>query len=152
MLATPKDFQASVVVVAVYAFFSIIGAPKSLMNSLLSQGLVVRGAWVVAILGLAYNHFYMTAVLLAFVGFRLSTDTRSSYVFSTESIMAQYSELQKNDPRFKGSMDAQLADGTLQLDPAARPCRSCCSPRRSTSSIWFSRIVRKTYSYLPTFN
>jgi hypothetical protein len=118
MLATPKDFQASVVVVAVYAFFSIIGAPKSLMNALLSQGLIVRGAWVVAILGLAYNHFYMTAVLVAVMGFRLSTDTRSSYVFSTESIMAQYSELQKNDPRFKGSMDAQLADGTLQLDPA----------------------------------
>jgi hypothetical protein len=45
-------------------------------------------------------------------------DARSSYVFSTESIMAKYSELQKNDPRFKGSMDAQLADGTLQLDPA----------------------------------
>ena len=118
MLATPKDFQASIAVVAVYAFFSIIGAPKSLMNALLSQGLIVRGAWVVAILGLAYNHFYMTAVLLAFVGFRLSSDTRSSYVFSTESIMAQYSELQKNDSRFKGSMDAQLADGTLQLDPA----------------------------------
>jgi hypothetical protein len=118
MLATPKDFQASVVVVAVYAFFSIIGAPKSLMNALLSQGLIVRGAWVVAILGLAYNHFYMTAVLVAVMGFRLSMDARSSYVFSTESIMAQYSELQKNDPRFKGSLDAQLADGTLQLDPA----------------------------------
>jgi hypothetical protein len=118
MLATPKDFQASVVVVAVYAFFSIIGAPKSLMNALLSQGLIVRGAWVVAILGLAYNHFYMTAVLVAVMGFRLSMDARSSYVFSTESIMAKYSELQKNDPRFKGSMDAQLADGTLQLDPA----------------------------------
>ena len=118
MLATPKDFQASIAVVAIYAFFSILGAPKSIMNAVLSQGMVVRGAWVVAILGLAYSKFYMTAVLLAVLGLRISLDVRGSYVFSTESIMAQYSELQKNDPRFKGSMDAELADGTLPLDPA----------------------------------
>jgi hypothetical protein len=118
MLATPKDFQASIAVVAIYAFFSILGAPKSIMNAVLSQGMIVRGAWVVAILGLAYFKFYMTAVLLAVLGLRISLDVRSSYVLSTESIMAQYSELQKNDPRFNGSMDAELADGTLPLDPA----------------------------------
>jgi len=118
MLATPKDFQASIAVVAVYAIFSMLGAPKSIMNALLSQGMIVRGAWIVAILGLAYNKLYMTAVLLSVLGLRLSMDVRGSYVFSTESIMAQYSEAQKNDPRFKGSLDAQLADGTLTLDPA----------------------------------
>jgi len=118
MLATPKDFVASVAVVAMYAFFSILGAPIILMNALLSQGLVVRAAWVICILGLAYGKFYMTAVLLAVLGLRISIDTRGSYVFSTESIMAQYSESQKNDPRFKGSLDAQLAEGTLPLDPA----------------------------------
>ena len=118
MLATPKDFQASVAIIAVYALFSIMGAPKSIMNSLLSQGMVVRGVWVVCILGLALSKMYMAAVLLAVLGLRISTDTRSSYVFSAESIMAQYSELQKNDPRFNGSMDAQMAEGTLAMDPA----------------------------------
>ena len=118
MLASPKDFQASVAIVAVYAFFSILGAPKSILNALLSQGMVVRGAWIVAILGLAYSKFYLSAVLLAVLGLRISMDARSSYVFSAESILAQYSELQKNDPRFVGSMDAQLADGTLSMDPA----------------------------------
>jgi len=118
MLATSKDFQASIAVVAVYAFFSILGAPKSIMNAVLSQGMIVRGAWVVAILCLSYFKFYMTAVLLAVLGIRISLDVRTSYVFSTESIMAQYSELQKDDPRFDGSLDAAMAEGTLEMDPA----------------------------------
>ena len=118
MLASPNDFTVSVAIVAVYAFFSILGAPKSIMNAVLSQGMVVRGAWVVAILGLAYSKFYLSAVLFAVLGLRISMDVRSSYVFSKESVLAQYSELQKNDPRFVGSMDAQMADGTLAMDPA----------------------------------
>jgi len=118
MLASPKDFTASIAIIAVYAFFSILGAPKSIMNAVLSQGMVARGAWVFAILALAYCKFYLSAVLLAVLGLRISMDARSSYVFSTESVLAKYSELQKNDPRFVGSMDAQMADGTLAMDPA----------------------------------
>jgi len=122
MLATPKDFQVSVAIVAVYAFVSILGAPKSVMDVLLSTAgygsLVVRGLWILAIIGLAYGKFYMSAVLIAVLGLRISMDARSSYIFSSESVLAQYSLLQKNDPRFKGSLDAQVADGTLAMDPA----------------------------------
>jgi hypothetical protein len=118
MLATPKDFQVSVAIVAVYAFVSILGAPKSVMDALLSSGMILRAVWIVSILGLAYCKFYMSAVLIAVLGLRISMDARSSYIFSSESVLAQYSLLQKNDPRFVGSMDAEMADGTLAMDPA----------------------------------
>lgn len=118
MLATPKDFQVSVAIVAVYAFVSILGAPKSVMDALLSNGMILRAVWIVSILGLAYCKFYMSAVLIAVLGLRISMDARSSYIFSSESVLAQYSLLQKNDPRFVGSMDAEMADGTLAMDPA----------------------------------
>lgn len=117
MLASPKDITASLAVLGVYSLVAIVGAPARVMDSLLSYPVVVRAAWLLTVLAFAYNKYYMTAVLLAVLGLRIAMDARSSYVFSNAGIMAQYAELQKNDPRFAGSLDVKVAEGVLATDP-----------------------------------
>ena len=87
------------------------------MDSLLAYPVVVRSVWLLAVLGLAYYKYYMTAVLLAVLGLRVAMDARASYVFSNAGIMGAYAELQKNDPRFAGSLDVKVAEGVLAKDP-----------------------------------
>ena len=117
MLASPKDITASLAVLAVYMVVALVGAPARVMDSLLAYPVVVRSVWLLAVLGLAYYKYYMTAVLLAVLGLRIAMDARSSYVFSHSGIMGAYAELQKNDPRFAGSLDVKVAEGTLAKDP-----------------------------------
>ena len=117
MLASPKDITASLAVLAVYTFVAIAGAPPRVMDSLLSYPVVVRAVWLLAVLAFAYYKYYLTAVFLAVLGLRISMDARASYVFSNAGIMAQYAELQKNDPRFAGSLDVKVAEGALVADP-----------------------------------
>jgi hypothetical protein len=117
MLATPKDTTASLVIVAVFAFVAILGAPRIVMDSLIAYPTAVRAGWLIAVLALAFNKFYLSAVLLAVLGLRIAMDTRASYVFSNAGIMGRYAELQKNDPRFAGSLDVKIAEGALAADP-----------------------------------
>lgn len=117
MLASPKDITASLAVLAVYMIVALVGAPARVMDSLLSYPVVVRGAWLLAVVGFAYYKYYMTAVLIAVLGLRIAMDARASYVFSNAGIMGQYAELQRNDPRFAGSLDVKVADGALNMDP-----------------------------------
>jgi hypothetical protein len=117
MLAIPKDITASVVLVAVFAFVAIVGAPTRIMDALIAYPVVVRAGWLIAVLAFAFNKYYLSAVLLAVLGLRIAMDTRASYAFSHTGIMNAYSELQKNDPRFAGSLDVKVADGALTMDP-----------------------------------
>ena len=59
----------------------------------------------------------MTAVIIAVLGLRVAMDARASYIFSNAGIMGQYAELQRNDPRFAGSLDVKVADVALNMDP-----------------------------------
>lgn len=117
MLASPKDIMASIAVLAVYTFVAVAGAPARVMDSLLAYPVIVRAVWLLAVLAFAYYKYYLTAVFLAVLGLRIAMDARASYVFSNSGIMAQYAELQKNDPRFAGSLDVKVADGALNRDP-----------------------------------
>jgi hypothetical protein len=117
MLASPKDITASIAVLAVYTIIAIAGAPMRVMDSLLSYPVIVRSVWLLAVLMLAYYKYYLTAVFLAVLGLRIAMDARSSYIFSNSGIMAQFSEVQKNDPRFGGSLDVKVAEGALVADP-----------------------------------
>jgi hypothetical protein len=117
MLATPKDTTASIFIVAVFAFVAILGAPKIVMDSLIAYPTAVRAGWLISVLALAFNKYYLSAVLLAVLGLRIAMDTRASYAFSNAGIMGAYAELQKNDPRFAGSLDVKIADGALTMDP-----------------------------------
>ena len=118
MLAIPKDITVSVVLVAVFAFVAILGAPTRIMDALIAYPTIVRAGWLLAVLALAFNKYYLSAVLLAVLGLRIAMDARSSYAFSNTGIMNAYAELQKNDPRFAGSLDVRIADGALNTDPA----------------------------------
>ena len=117
MLATPKDITASIGLVAVFAFVAILGAPTRIMDALIAYPVVVRAGWLIAVLAFAFNKYYLSAVLLAVLGLRIAMDTRASYAFSNTGIMNAYAELQKNDPRFGGSLDVKIADGALTMDP-----------------------------------
>ena len=117
MLATPKDITASIVLVAVFAFVAIVGAPTRIMDALIAYPVVVRAGWLIAVLAFAFNKYYLSAVLLAVLGLRIAMDTRASYAFSHTGIMNAYAELQKNDPRFAGSLDVKIAEGSLAADP-----------------------------------
>lgn len=117
MLATPKDFTASIGLVAAFAFVAILGAPTRIMDALISYPTVVRAGWLLAVLAFAFNKYYLSAVLLAVLGLRIAMDARASYAFSNTGIMNAYAELQKNDPRFGGSLDVKIADGALNMDP-----------------------------------
>ena len=117
MLATPKDITVSLGLVAAFAFVAILGAPTRIMDALIAYPVVVRAGWLLAVLALAFNKYYLSAVLLAVLGLRIAMDTRASYAFSNTGIMNAYAELQKNDPRFGGSLDVKIADGALNMDP-----------------------------------
>ena len=117
MLASPKDITASIAVLAVYTFVAIIGTPSRVMDTLLSYPVIVRAVWLLAVIVLAYYKYYLTAVFLAVLGLRIAMDARASYVFSNSGIMAQYSKLQADDPRFAESLDVKVAEGALVADP-----------------------------------
>jgi hypothetical protein len=75
MLASPKDITASLAVLAVYMIVALVGAPATVMDSLLAYPVVVRSVWLLAVLGLAYYKYYMTAVLLAVLRERIALGT-----------------------------------------------------------------------------
>ena len=120
MLATTRDIQSSVAIIAVYAFTALIGIPKSVLDAFLTQPVFTRIVWLVAICGLLYTKHYLSAVLVVVLGLRISFETNSSYLFSTQGTLAEYAALQKNDPRFDASteIDLKMANETLTYDPA----------------------------------
>ena len=120
MLATPKDIQASVVVIALYAFTAIVGIPRVVLDVFVAQAMFGRIVWLAAIVYLLYHKLYLTAVFLVVLGIRTTFDADMSYAFSHDGILAKYAALQKNDPRFDSSseLDLKMANETLSYDPA----------------------------------
>ena len=120
MLATPKDIQASVVVIALYAFTAIVGIPRVVLDVFVAQAMFGRIVWLSAIVYLLYHKLYLTAVFLVVLGIRTTFDADMSYAFSHDGILAKYAALQKNDPRFDTSseLDLKMANETLTYDPA----------------------------------
>jgi hypothetical protein len=120
MLASPKDIQASVVVIALYAFTAILGIPHFILDSLVAHAMLSRIAWLSVIVYALYHKFYLTAVFLVVLGIRATFDADMSYAFSHDGILAKYAALQKNDPRFDTSseLDLKMANETLSYDPA----------------------------------
>jgi hypothetical protein len=120
MLATPKDIQASVVVIALYAFTAIVGIPRVVLDVFVAQAMFGRIVWLSAIVYLLYHKLYLTAVFLVVLGIRTTFDADMSYAFSHDGILAKYAALQKNDPRFDASseLDLKMANETLAYDPA----------------------------------
>jgi hypothetical protein len=100
MLATPRDIQASVAIIAVYAFTALIGIPKTILDAFLTQPIFTRIVWLAVICGLLFTKHYLTAVLVVVLGLRISFESTSSYLFSTQGTLAEYAAIQKNDPRF----------------------------------------------------
>jgi hypothetical protein len=120
MLASPKDIQASVVVIALYAFTAILGIPHIILDGLVAHAMLSRIAWLSVIVYALYHKFYLTAVFLVVLGIRATFDADMSYAFSHDGILAKYAALQKNDPRFDTSseLDLKMANETLSYDPA----------------------------------
>ena len=119
MLAHARDVQTSIAVIGLFAILSIVGIPHSVLDSILTRGILSRGIWIAAVLFLLYTKFYLTAVLLTVLGLYLSFNAHSDYAFSHDGVLAAYSEVQKHDPRFASDeVDVAMANGTLQLDPA----------------------------------
>jgi hypothetical protein len=54
------------------------------------------------------------------LGLRISFESTSSYLFSTQGTLAEYAAIQKNDPRFDAAseVDIKMANETLSYDPA----------------------------------
>jgi hypothetical protein len=120
MLATPRDIQASVAIIAVYAFTALIGIPKTILDAFLTQPIFTRIVWLALICGLLFTKHYLTAVLVVVLGLRISFESTSSYLFSTQGTLAEYAAIQKNDPRFDAAseVDIKMANETLRYDPA----------------------------------
>lgn len=120
MIATPRDIRASLIFVAIYGFFAIIGIPKFVLDAILSHPWVVRGVWLLVMIWLLCCKYYMSATLVALVGLHLSFQVSSSYVFSSQGILEMYRKAQENDPRFDqdSELDLKMANNTLPFDPA----------------------------------
>jgi hypothetical protein len=120
MLASPKDVQAAIVLVAVYGLFAFIGIPKQVLDVVLSSPVVSRVTWIASIVFLLSYNYYLTATLVALLGLHVSFNVRTSYVFSNEGILELYRAAQENDPRFdkNSEVDLKMANGTLRVDPA----------------------------------
>jgi hypothetical protein len=120
MLATPKDIQAAVVLVAVYGLFAFIGISKRVLDVVLSYPVVSRLVWITFVVFLLSYKYYLTATLIALIGLHISFNVRVSYVFSNEGILEMYRAAQENDPRFdkETELDVKMAEGTLTFDPA----------------------------------
>jgi hypothetical protein len=120
MLATPRDIHTSVAIIAVYAFTALIGIPKTILDAFLTQPVFTRIVWLAAICGLLFTKHYLSAVLVVILGLRVSFESSSSYMFSTQGTLAQYAALQKKDPRFDptSELDLKMANETLTFDPA----------------------------------
>lgn len=120
MLATPRDIQVSVALIAVYAFTALIGIPKTILDAVLTQPMFSRIMWLFFICALLFTKHYLSAVLVVVLGLRVSFESNSSYLFSHDGILAQYAAIQKKDPRFDPSseLDLKMANETLSFDPA----------------------------------
>lgn len=120
MLATTRDIQVSVALIAVYAFMALIGIPKSLLDAALTQPVFTRIVWLLFVCALLFSKNYLAAVLVVILGLRISMESNTSYLFSTQGTLAQYAALQKNDPRFDPAteVDLKMANETLSFDPA----------------------------------
>jgi len=120
MLATPRDIQVSIALIAAYAFTALIGIPKSILDAVLTQPMFTRIVWLFFICGLLFTKHYLSAVLVVVLGLRVSFESNSSYLFSTQGTLAQYEALQKKDPRFDpmSEVDLKMANETLTFDPA----------------------------------
>lgn len=119
MLATSRDVQSSIALIAIFALVSIVGAPRSVLDAILNNGTMSRAIWLVGVVALLFSKFYLTAVLLTVLGLHLSFTTHSSYAFSHDGILSEYAAAQSKDPRFAtDNLDVALANGTLPLDPA----------------------------------
>lgn len=119
MLASARDVQTSIAVIGLFAILSIVGIPHSVLDAILTRGILSRGIWIAAVLFLLYTKFYLTAVLVTVLGLYLSFNAHSDYAFSHDGVLAAYSEAQKHDPRFASDeLDVSMANGTLQVDPA----------------------------------
>lgn len=120
MLASLRDVQASIAVICVFGLFSIIGIPRSILNTVLSSPLLFNAVWVGFVFFLLVQKYYLTAVLIALVGLTVSFNVTSSYIFSSEGIMEMYRAAQADDPRFdpQSELDIKMANNTLVYDPA----------------------------------
>ena len=120
MLATPRDIQVSIALIAVYAFTALIGIPKSILDAVLTQPMFTRIVWLFFICGLLFTKHYLAAVLVVVLGLRISFESNTSYLFSTQGTLAKYAALQKKDPRFDptSEVDLKMANETLTFDPA----------------------------------
>ena len=120
MLATPRDIKVSIALIAVYAFTALIGIPKSILDAVLTQPMFIRIVWLFFICGLLFTKHYLSAVLVVVLGLRISFESNTSYLFSTQGTLAQYAALQKKDPRFDvtSEVDLKMANETLTFDPA----------------------------------
>jgi hypothetical protein len=135
MLAIPKDITVSVVLVAVFAFVAILGAPTRIMDALIAYPTIVRAGWLLAVLALAFNKYYLSAVLLAVLGLRIAMDARSSYAFSNTGIMNAYAELQKNDPRFAARLGhGKRASASQRAGSANTPSSSGAPPSTAAAA------------------
>ena len=114
------NIQASVVVIALYAFTAIVGIPRVVLDVFVAQAMFGRIVWLSAIVYLLYHKLYLTAVFLVVLGIRTTFDADMSYAFSHDGILAKYAALQKNDPRFDAAteIDLKMANETLAYDPA----------------------------------
>jgi len=120
MLATPRDIQVAVALIALYAFTALIGIPKTMLDAVLTQPTFTRIIWLFFICALLFTKNYLSAVLAVVLALRVSFESNSSYKFSHDGILAEYAAQQKKDPRFDADkqIDLKMANETLSFDPA----------------------------------
>jgi len=120
IVATSKDLMYAVVVLTVSIYPIVIGLPDSILSVLQTNPTFSKGIWIAVIGGLLYKKLYLTALVVTVVGLIVRFELTTSYMYSPEGIMAEYSALKERDPRFDKAteVDLQIGEGTLQRDPA----------------------------------
>uniref|UniRef100_A0A6C0I683 Uncharacterized protein n=1 Tax=viral metagenome TaxID=1070528 RepID=A0A6C0I683_9ZZZZ len=120
MIANPKDLTLAMALLALAVVPLLVGMPSTILNITETSPLLVKGVWVLVIMGLLYQHLTLTALVLISLGLIVRYEVFGSYVFSHDGILAEYAAAQKKDPRFdkNRNVDLLMAENKLVSDPA----------------------------------
>ena len=116
MLASHLDTKLAAGLVVLFAIPFVTGLPLEVLNFLETSPWTHVG--ILLLLGLMWQHLYLSAVVLLVVGLSFRFEM-ASFSVSGKGVMARFGALAKNDPRFaKSDLDVQIGNGAFVRDPA----------------------------------
>jgi hypothetical protein len=118
--ANKKDLTVAVALLAFAVVPLVTGVPSAVLDVTATYPVFVKSIWIAVVVALLVKHYTLTAIVLISLALIVRYEVFSSYVYSHDGLMAEYSAAQKRDPRFdkNTNLDLLMAEGMLPTDPA----------------------------------